>query len=69
MFDICVGSSGACDCFIMLSLLVRECIQMPKMADIYAAIPEEYKSALSKYTKTKPVRTASGVRRDTAVDC
>ena len=33
----------------------------PKLVDIIAAIPEEYKKALLPKLKAKPVRTASGV--------
>ena len=33
----------------------------PKLVDIIAAVPEEYKSSLLPYIKAKPVRTASGV--------
>ena len=35
---------------------------LPKMVDIIAAIPEQYRKALLPALKTKPVRTASGVR-------
>lgn len=34
----------------------------PKLVDIIAAIPEQYKAALLPNLKAKPVRTASGVR-------
>jgi histone acetyltransferase (RNA polymerase elongator complex component) len=34
---------------------------IPKLVDIIAAVPEEYKSKLLPYIKAKPVRTASGV--------
>lgn len=34
---------------------------LPKMVDIIAAIPEQYRKALLPILKTKPVRTASGV--------
>jgi elongator complex protein 3 len=34
---------------------------LPKLVDIIAAVPEEYKSKLLPYIKAKPVRTASGV--------
>jgi elongator complex protein 3 len=33
----------------------------PKLVDIIAAVPEEYKASLLPYIKAKPVRTASGV--------
>lgn len=33
----------------------------PKLVDIIAAIPEQYKAALLPNLKAKPVRTASGV--------
>ena len=36
-----------------------QCI--PKMVDIIASVPEEYKEKLLPYIKAKPVRTASGV--------
>ena len=35
---------------------------LPKMVDIIAAIPEQHRKALLPILKTKPVRTASGVR-------
>jgi hypothetical protein len=34
---------------------------IPKLVDIIAAVPEEYKSKLLPYIKAKPVRTASGI--------
>jgi elongator complex protein 3 len=34
---------------------------IPKLVDIIAAVPEDYKSKLLPYIKAKPVRTASGV--------
>ena len=34
---------------------------LPKLVDIIAAVPEDYKSKLLPYIKAKPVRTASGV--------
>ena len=34
---------------------------IPKLVDIIAAVPEEYKPKLLPYIKAKPVRTASGV--------
>jgi len=34
---------------------------VPKLVDIIAAVPEEYKEVLLPYIKAKPVRTASGV--------
>jgi elongator complex protein 3 len=34
---------------------------LPKLVDIIAAVPEEYKNKLLPYIKAKPVRTASGV--------
>lgn len=34
---------------------------IPKLVDIIAAVPENYKSKLLPYIKAKPVRTASGV--------
>ena len=34
----------------------------PKTVDIIAAIPDQYKETLSALLKTKPIRTASGVR-------
>lgn len=34
---------------------------IPKLVDIIAAVPEEYKARLLPYIKAKPVRTASGV--------
>lgn len=36
----------------------------PKLVDIIAAIPEQYKAALLPNLKAKPVRTASGVRSE-----
>jgi elongator complex protein 3 len=33
---------------------------IPKLMDIIAAVPEEYKPKLLPYIKSKPVRTASG---------
>lgn len=33
----------------------------PKIVDIIAGIPEEYKSTLTPLIKAKPVRTASGI--------
>ena len=34
---------------------------VPKLVDIIAAVPEEYRVSLLPYIKAKPVRTASGV--------
>lgn len=34
---------------------------IPKLVDVIAAVPEEYKAKLFPYIKAKPVRTASGV--------
>lgn len=34
---------------------------IPKLVDIIAAVPHEYKSKLLPYIKAKPIRTASGV--------
>jgi elongator complex protein 3 len=36
--------------------------EQPKTVDIIAAIPDNYRAALLPVLKTKPVRTASGVR-------
>jgi len=33
---------------------------IPKLVDVIASVPEEYKSKLLPYIKAKPVRTASG---------
>ena len=34
---------------------------IPKLVDIIAAVPEDYRGSLLPYIKAKPVRTASGV--------
>ena len=34
---------------------------LPKLVDIIAALPEDYRSKLLPYVKVKPVRTASGI--------
>ena len=34
---------------------------IPKLVDIIAAVPEDYKAKLLPYIKAKPVRTASGI--------
>lgn len=34
---------------------------IPKLVDVIAAVPEDYKSKLLPYIKAKPVRTASGM--------
>jgi elongator complex protein 3 len=39
----------------------RKLSVVPKLVDIIAAVPEEYKAKLLPYIKAKPVRTASGV--------
>lgn len=39
----------------------RKLAFMPKLVDIIAAIPEEYREKLLPYLKVKPVRTASGI--------
>jgi histone acetyltransferase (RNA polymerase elongator complex component) len=38
----------------------RKLAMQPKLMDIIAAVPEEYKEKLNPYIKSKPVRTASG---------
>lgn len=35
--------------------------QMPKLMDIIAGVPEEYRDRLAPYLRAKPVRTASGI--------
>ena len=35
--------------------------QMPKLMDIIAAVPEDYRERLVPYLRAKPVRTASGI--------
>ena len=34
---------------------------MPKLVDIIASLPENYKDKLTPYLKVKPIRTASGI--------
>lgn len=43
--------------------------EQPKTVDIIAAIPEQYKQALLPLLKTKPIRTASGVRLHACAVC
>lgn len=42
-------------------LFIGRLAYIPKLVDIIAAIPANYKSQLLPYVKAKPIRTASGV--------
>jgi len=41
----------------------RKLPDIPKLTDIIAAVPEDYRDKLVPYLKSKPVRTASGEER------
>jgi len=53
---------GIDTCLFSFNLaIVDRLAYIPKLVDIIAAIPVEYKSKLLPYVKAKPVRTASGI--------
>jgi histone acetyltransferase (RNA polymerase elongator complex component) len=42
-------------------LLLCRLAAIPKLMDVIAAVPEEYRDALAPFLRIKPVRTASGI--------
>ena len=47
--------------YAIFFLIVCRLAYIPKLVDIIATIPTDYKSRLLPYVKAKPIRTASGV--------